>query len=233
MSTATIYEDGTYLLNNPTWHEEDSPWKAKQIGRILRANNIKPATICEVGCGAGGILDCLAQDFDKNVAYTGYELSAAAFAMCQKKERPGLSFFKKDLFEEGDAKFDVVMAIDVIEHVEDYIGFLRKLRARGKYKVLHIPLDLSVQTVLRSSPLLRGRQAVGHIHYFTKETALATLKDTGYEVVDSLYTGGSLELPNRGWRANLMKAPRAVLFSIHRDLTVRLLGGYSLLVLAK
>ena len=99
--------------------------------------------------------------------------------------------------------------------------------------IFHIPLDLSVQTVLRSSPIIKARQSVGHIHYFTKETALETLKDTGYEIVDYFYTGGSLELPNRGWKANVLRFPRKLAFSVNKDLAVRLLGGYSLLVLAK
>lgn len=233
MGTKTVYEDGTYLDNNPTWHEDDSLWKAKQIKKILRKNNVDPSTICEVGCGAGEILNCLANDYSSNVIFSGYEISPQAFEICKKKEKQNLHFFLKDLLDEKDVSFDVIMAIDVLEHVDDYLGFLHRFQAKGEYKVFHIPLDLSVQTVLRSSPILKGRESVGHIHYFTKETALATLKDTGYEVVDYFYTHGSLELPNRGWKAKIMKLPRKLLFSVHQDLTVRILGGFSLLVLAK
>jgi Methyltransferase domain len=233
MNTETIYGDGTYLSKNPTWHEEDSPWKARQIGRMLRKNSIDPSTVCEIGCGAGEILNCLANDYGANVLFSGYEISPQAFELCKTKEKQNLHFFLRDLSDEREDSFDVVMAIDVFEHVEDYCGFLRKLRARGKYKVLHIPLDLSVQTVLRSSPILRRRAAIGHIHYFTKETALATLRDTGYEVVDYFYTHSSLELPNHAWKTNLLKLPRKLFFSIHQDLAVRILGGFSLLVLAK
>lgn len=124
------------------------------------------------------------------------------------------------------------MAIDVFEHVEDYFGFLRSLREKGTYKVFHIPLDLSVQMVLRSSPILRTRSLVGHLHYFTKETALATLKDTGFIIVDYFYTNAS-ELPNRGWKADLLKIPRKLGFLIDQDLTARIFGGFSLMVLAK
>ena len=228
-----IYKDGSYLESNPTWHEEDSPWKAQQIARILGANNISPSTICEVGCGAGEILKCLTMEFGDNVMFSGYELSPQAFEICRKKETQNLKFHLTDLLDEKESTFDVVMAIDVFEHVEDYFRFLRKLRTKGTYKIFHIPLDLSVQTVLRSSPILKGRASVGHIHYFTKETALATLKDTGYDVVDYFYTSGSLELPNRGYKANLLKLPRRLFFSMHQDWAVRILGGFSLLVLAK
>ena len=144
-----------------------------------------------------------------------------------------MTFELSDLLKDDGSYFDIVMAIDVFEHVEDYFGFLRKLREKAEYKIFHIPLDLSVQTVLRSSPIIKGRKFVGHIHYFTKETALETLKDTGYEIIDYFYTGGSLELPNRGWKADLLKIPRKLAFSLDEDLAVRLLGGYSLMVLAK
>lgn len=94
--------------------------------------------------------------------------------MCNRKVRHNLRYFHKDLLDESESGFDVVMAIDVFEHVEDFFGFLRSLREKGTYKIFHIPLDLSVQWVLRSSPLIKQRLSVGHIHHFTKETALAT-----------------------------------------------------------
>jgi hypothetical protein len=227
-----IYEDGTYLDNNPGWHEEDSPWKAKQIDNIIKKNSLNPKTICEVGCGAGEILNQLSK-LNVDGEFIGYEISPQAFELCSKKSKANLTFRLADLLKDDIAHFDIVMAIDVFEHVEDYFGFLRKLKEKAEYKIFHIPLDLSVQTVFRSSPILKGRKRVGHIHYFTKETALETLKDTGYSIIDYFYTGGSLELPNRGWKANLLKIPRKLAFSLNKDLAVRLLGGYSLMVLTK
>ena len=228
-----IYEDGTYLDNNPAWHEEDSPWKAKQIRNIIEKNALNPKKICEIGCGSGEILNQLSERYADGKEFFGYEISPQAFELCNKKSKTNLIFKLSDLFEDNVEYFDIVMAIDVFEHVEDYFGFLKKLKVRAEYKIFHIPLALSVQTVLRSSPIIKGRKSVGHIHYFTKETALETLKDTGYEIIDYFYTGGSSELPNRGWKANLLRIPRKLAFLINKDFTVRLLGGYSLLVLAK
>lgn len=231
MHTKNIYEDGTYLANNPTWGEQDSPWKAGNIERLLKKNDIHPSTVCEVGCGAGAILSCLASRYDKTL-FSGYEISPHALEMCKRRTSHNLRYFHKDLLDDSETGFDVVMAIDVFEHVEDYFGFLRGLREKGTYKVFHIPLDLSVQWVLRSSPITKTRLSVGHLHHFTKETALATLEETGYEVLDYFYTNAS-ELPNRGWKADLLKIPRNLLFSLNQDLTVRVLGGFSLMVLAK
>jgi cyclopropane fatty-acyl-phospholipid synthase-like methyltransferase len=228
-----MYENGTYLRNNATWHAEDSSWKAEQIIQLIKKNGISASTICEIGCGAGEILNELRERFHDEIKLYGYEISAAAFELCKRKAKKNLIFLLRDLLEEDEGGFDIVLAIDVVEHVEDYMTFLRKLRHKGAYKIFHIPLDLSVQSVLRSSPLLVRRKRIGHIHYFTKETALATLKDCGYKVIDFTYTRPSLELPHRGWKANLLKMPRALAFALSQDLGSRLLGGFSLLVLAK
>ena len=188
MGQNTIYEDGSYLSENPTWHEEDSSWKARQIKKILKKYDIISSSVCEIGCGAGEILNCLAKEYGDEVNFSGYDISPQAIQICKKKETKNLHFFLKDILEEKDSYFDVLMAIDVIEHVEDYFGFLRNIRNKATYKIFHFPLDLSVQMVLRSWPLLKLRSTVGHIHYFTKELALATLKDTGYEIIDNFYT---------------------------------------------
>lgn len=227
-----IYFDGTYLENNPTWHQEDAQWKAEQIRKIIEKNRLHPKNICEVGCGSGEVLSRLSESFRKT-ELIGYEISPQAFDLCRKKSKPRLTFRLMDVLEGQSSRFDVVMAIDVIEHVEDYIGFLRGLRSKGEYKIFHIPLDLSVQTVLRSSPIMRTWQLLGHVHCFTKEMAIEALRDTGYEIVDYFYTGAMVDLPNRGWKANLLKIPRKIAFKINKDLTVRLFGGYSLLVLAR
>jgi cyclopropane fatty-acyl-phospholipid synthase-like methyltransferase len=233
MVDEAIYADGTYLANNPGWHEEDSPWKAEQIARILRDNGVSPTAVTEIGCGAGGILHALARHYGPQVELEGYEISPQAFDICKRTETGQVKFFLGDPLAEPDARFDVVLVIDVIEHMDDYFALLRRLRGRARFVVFHIPLDLSVQTVLRSSPILKRRATVGHIHYFTKETALATLQDTGYDIVAHFYTKTDLELANRGWKANLMKLPRRLLYALHRDIAVRLLGGFSLMVLAR
>jgi len=233
MITTRMYENGVYLDRNPSWHEEDSPWKASHVTSILKSNNVRPTSVSEVGCGAGEVLKCLAREYGDAVQFTGYDISPQAYSICRHKQTGNLRFLHRDLLTENVEPVDVLLAMDVIEHVEDYFGFLRALRSKAIHKVFHIPLDLSVQSVFRSTPILRHRASVGHIQYFTKETALATLTDTGYEILDYRYTASALELPHLGWKARLMKWPRRCFYRMHRDLAVRVLGGFSLLVLAR
>src|SRR5215207_606284 len=182
-----IYKSGIYKHNNPTWHVEDSPWKAAHIERMLRRNEISPSTICEIGCGAGEILVCLASAFPQT-QFHGYEVSPQAFALCNEMATDQLTFHLRDLSLEDGAFFDVLLVIDVFEHVDDYLGFLRRIKQRAQAKIFHIPLDLSLLSILRVKPILAVRQSIGHLHYFFKDTAIATLTDCGYHIIDYTYT---------------------------------------------
>jgi cyclopropane fatty-acyl-phospholipid synthase-like methyltransferase len=228
----SIYTDGTYLRNNPVWHADDSAWKAGHIATMLERHALAPQSVCEIGCGAGEILRALSTRLDGNTRFVGYEISSDAYQLCRDKANGRMQFHLANLLDEDEC-FDLVMAIDVFEHVEDYFAFLRKLRAKGRHKIFHIPLELSAQMVARGRPLLEARRSVGHLHHFSKETALATLEDCGYRVIDHSYTSGRTELGNLGWKTQLLKWPREALYRVNPDAAARVLGGYSLLVLAQ
>jgi len=130
------YTDGEYLLANPTWHEEDSPWKAKQIMAMAHRNDLQPRSICEVGCGAGGILEALHTLMPENISFVGYDISPQACAKAKEKEIERLTFHERDLLEDDDF-YDLLLIIDVLEHIEDYFGFLRQIRPRSDYKIFN------------------------------------------------------------------------------------------------
>lgn len=228
-----MYTTNEYIEKHPTYDVEHSPWKAKEIIKILKKNKIKPNSVCEVGCGAGEILNQLYIQMPNNISFVGYEISPQAFKLCKQREKDRINFYLEDLLKNEKAFFDLVLAIDVFEHIEDYLGFLKKLRKKGLYKIFHIPLDLSVQSVLRSSPILKSRSNDGHLHYFTKETAIATLIDTGYEILDYSFTKWSIALPSKSFQSWLMKLPRKIAYKINQDIATRIMGGCSLIVLTK
>lgn len=230
MAAAAMYCDGTYLRNNETWHVEDSAWKARHIAALLSRNGVAFGRACEVGCGAGEVLRQLAAHFD-NAHFVGYELSPQAFRLCAERAAERVSFRHGSPLDDDDA-YDCLLCIDVFEHVEDYLGFLRSLRPRAEWKLFHIPLDLSALAVLREA-MLEGRESAGHLHYFTRDTALATLRDCGYEIVDHCYTAHFLMHAPQTWAEKLRRAVRRLLYAAAPDFAVRLWGGCSLLVLAK
>lgn len=231
MSSANLYLDGEYLLKNPQWHVEESPWKAKQVLRMLRQNDLAPSSICDVGCGAGEVLSQLQKSLDRGSVFRGYDISPQALGLAGSRANEKLQFILGEVRSE-DVFFDLILVLDVIEHLEDYWSFLRQLKLKSRYKIFHIPLDLSVQTIFRQNALVKRRNLYAHLHYFTKETALRTLLDVGYEVLDYFYTPRSIELGSE-FGEKLLNLPRRLCFAIHQDSAARLLGGFSLLVLTR
>lgn len=218
------YTAGAYLTANPEWHVADSPWKADQIFAAL--DGWRPESVCEVGCGAGAILAAL-RDRLPDTRFVGYEISPDALRLAAARACPRLEFRLQDAATATET-YDLMVLMDVIEHVPDPIGFLATLRSRARRVVLHIPLDLSAQSVLRPCKLLAKRSSVGHIHYFTPETALATVRDAGYRITASRYTQ-TFGRPST-MMGRLALLPRQILPA---ELAARVLGGYSLLVSAE
>jgi SAM-dependent methyltransferase len=221
-----IYVNGDYIKNNPNYHLEDSPWKAKQITKIIRKNNITFNNLCEVGCGAGEIISILQNKEFPNVQYTGFDISPDAINIAKQKENDKMHFYCKDIFLEKNAYFDLMLCIDVFEHIEDYYTFLRKLRTHSRYTIFHIPLEMTALSILRLKPILDTWTNVGHLHFFCKDTAIRVLKQCGYTIVANDYTTKLTEEKNQG-----IKIPRPLLYKINKDLCVRLFGAYSMIVL--
>ena len=247
--TQDLYTSGAYLQKNPLWHADESPWKANYVLQIIAKNSIAPKTICDVGCGAGEVLRLVQEGMNEGCIFWGYEISPQAFALCHSRANERLHFKLADIRQEKGAHFDLILLLDVLEHLEDYFTFLREIQPKSEYKIIHIPLDISARTVFRGD-LIKFRAAYGHIHYFTKDLAIQMLKDVGYEVVDYLYTWQSNSI-HFVWNENrnnprklarrlvgfigrtILGVPSQILFAIHKDLAVRVIGRWRLLVLAK
>jgi SAM-dependent methyltransferase len=227
----SIYTNGSYLAKTGgTWHLEDSLFKAQRIASMLaRHGEIKADKICEIGCGAGGILAELQKVLPNHIAYTGYDISPQAHALSSQFSNPNCQFILGDAFADA-SKYDLVLVMDVIEHVEDYFSFLRYTRQKGDWKLYHIPLESYVVGVLRG---FNYWDTLGHLHLFTIETTLRALQHTGHRVVDWILTDGAISLPNKTLRAHIANLIRIPLSKFSTKLTSRILGGYSMLVLAK
>ncbi|MEJ7738572.1 MAG: class I SAM-dependent methyltransferase [Chitinophagaceae bacterium] len=233
-SSNDLYTGGKYFTCHPDWHEEDAAWKADLIYQIIKRNHISAHSMVEVGCGAGGILRALSLK-DANIqSLKGYDISQQAIALAVPKQNDRLTFHNEDYLQVSSEEVDMLLVIDVLEHVDDYYGFLRKLKTRSNRFVFHIPLDLCCRTMIKSHVLLQQRESVGHIHYFCKEMVCWFLQDTGYQVIDWFYTKPVIdEQSPDSLKRRLQKRLRNLSFRLSKDMSAKLWGGYSMMVLAK
>jgi len=233
MGVESRYLDSSYLKQNPDWDRSDAPWKAFHVLKILQDNNIAVQRVCELGCGSGDILASISKKLP-SVTAVGFDISPHLKKFWKEhSENEHLQFVHGDFSKINTEVFDLMLMLDVFEHVRDPFTFLEDARNFARFFVFHIPLDLSASSVARGYPLLDGRRKVGHIHYYTKDLALATLNDTGYEVVEWRYTGASLNSPNRSLITRLVSPFRRFFYFLNRDFAVRVIGGDTLLVLAR
>ena len=227
-----IYLSGNYLLLNPTWDAEQSPWKAKLIQDLLEKHQIKFDKLSEIGCGAGQILVKLAKTYPTKT-FIGFDISPQAHELAKVFASENLQFKLCDFIDGSDDKQEVVICADVFEHVDDYLGFLRSLNKRSRYAVFHIPLDISVIGALIPEIILKTRRKVGHLHYFNRATAEATLETCGYKIIDSQITAGCLEFPDQGALGRAIWLIRKVCHYLSPSFAAQVFGGFSLLVLAE
>ena len=230
------YIDGTYLEKVTDWHAGDSPWKASKILQMLEKNNLKPKSIYDVGCGAGEILVELQKRMDEETELCGYDISPQAISISKKKQNDKLRFYNEDFLTSNASPPDLLLLLDVFEHVPDYMGFLDVLRIKVDWILFHIPLDIAARELLRRSEyMLYMREKFGHLHYFTKDTALATLRDVGYEIIDYYYTDDAetaVKAPRR-LKQKLNYKLRKFVFYWKPDLAASLWSNFNIMVLAR
>ena len=134
-----IYTNGEYFKRHPTWDVEDSSWKARHVHHMIERNKIGGTRIADIGCGAGGVLSELSRLMDPNIRYYGFDISPQAIEIARKHSNDNICFKMEDLLSpNNDEYFDILLIMDVVEHIPDHIDFLRKSRTKALYKIFHI-----------------------------------------------------------------------------------------------
>lgn len=227
-----IYNDHTYLTNNPTWHEEDAIFKADRIERILRKHPIKFESVCEVGCGSGEILVQLQKRFPDAHKWIGYDISSDAIAIAERKSNENLTFELKDIqLVAKEINYDLMLIIDVIEHLDNYFNFLDSIVEKSRYFVFHIPLDMCLWSLMREGILIESKKRVGHIHNFTEDFIKSILNDHGFKIIGQIYTEPIAKV--HSFKQQIVNVMRNILDMINPWLCSKTLGGYSIMLLAE
>jgi SAM-dependent methyltransferase len=226
------YEDGRHLAENPRWHAEDAPLKADAVMRLLATVGWTPASVVDVGCGSGDVLLALRARLDASwgahTTLVGWDTSADAAGLWRPTDRVTLR--RGDALDDG-ATAELVLALDVSEHVEDDVGFLRALGRVAPRAILRMPLDDSWLDQLRPARKLAARERYGHLHAYTRALALARVREAGWTMVATALDRAPPRLDTA--RRRLTDRIRRLGVRLAPGLTVDALGGWSLVVAAE
>ncbi len=188
--------------------------------------------VLDVGCGHGYVLFWLAQRFP-SAQFEGMDTDAAQIAGCQKAAAAmnltnlNFSVGTYHNLRAGD-HFDLIIAIDVLEHVEDDMQMLaalyNHLRPAGNLAI-HVPLRHQRQR--RIFPVFRQHLVADHVRdEYLPDEIQSKVTGTGLEIVTFGYGFGfwgelSFELNNFFWHKPALRAAVALL-----TLPVALVAGY-------
>ena len=135
-------DEKDYYENESFWTKERYLNNDQELIRFKDFYSLIPtsaSTVLDVGCGNGAFLKYL-EDNNSNIISIGYERSQTAIAnkVCKSQIIAGSA----DRIEYPDNSFDVVLALEVIEHLPFgiYESSLKELqRIASKYIIISVP----------------------------------------------------------------------------------------------
>ena len=173
--------------------EENYWWfraRRKTVLSLVKQLNLsKDSKILEIGCSGGPLISILRDEGYINVF--GIDLSENAIEVC--KERGIENTFVMDAVQMGflDNEFDLIIASDILEHIEDDSKALKEwnrvLKTNGRLIVFVPAFQL----------LWSSHDEINH-HYrrYSKQLLLNRLKSTSFGVVRSSYWNFTLFFPS-------------------------------------
>jgi SAM-dependent methyltransferase len=150
--------------------------------------------VLEIGCGSGNFTVLMAAAGHR---VTGVDLHAPYVdtARARLAGYPAVSVMCADATSsEFEAQYDTVVMLDVLEHIEDHIGFMTKLRGAlrpGGRIILKVP---AYQWLMCDMD-----RAIGHFRRYDRPMLKAALAQAGFDLVEQHY----FNLPAvAGWLVN-------------------------------
>jgi 2-polyprenyl-3-methyl-5-hydroxy-6-metoxy-1,4-benzoquinol methylase len=240
MNNIDRYSSGDYTKKNHTYHIEDSEFKWKNFVKILKQSkfNLEEVnSVSDIGCGSGQILIHANNSnlFKKQCVFDGYDINPDAIDAA-KKNSSNLNFLNEDFVNLKEIKRNLIIAADVFEHVQDTYKFLKKLKDKGDFFLFNIPLEISLFSMIRKKNIFKHSfENVGHLHFYTKRTALLTLENIGFKILNSNLVNNRFEefKKNKKLHSLIINIPQYILEKLGKNLACSIFGGYSLVVLAK
>jgi len=168
------------------WHVGRRHIIAQFVETICREVKDRRPRILDVGCGTGANLLMLSKYGDAE----GVDISPDALSFCRER---GLDKVKLGAAEElpyDDGTFDLVTALDVVEHMDDDLACLREMRRvlrPGGRVLLFVPTFMFLWGVQDDVSNHRRRYRLPQLH--------RVLEQAGFEVERSTYANITFFMP--------------------------------------
>jgi SAM-dependent methyltransferase len=143
---------------------------ANVLGRLLEGK--ERARLLDFGCGCGGNTAFFASQ--PNLEVVGVDINERAIEFCRERGLANVELIPMEGWEPEPEAFDAVVALDVLEHIEDHVGVLRTLWKGVK------PGGFVLATVPAFMSLWSGHDvSLHHFRRYTKHTLDDLARDAG------------------------------------------------------
>jgi 2-polyprenyl-3-methyl-5-hydroxy-6-metoxy-1,4-benzoquinol methylase len=165
--------------NDYWWHKG----KLNLIDSLLKKylpNANKNPNILEIGCGTGQVMTVL----KKYGIVTGMDVASTALSLC--KERGFVNLIQADITTVNENtiqnKFDVIVALDILEHVQDdllALSNMQKLLTDNGLLILSVPAHKFLWSI--------HDEALQHKRRYQKYELIKKLEDCNFSIIKNTY----------------------------------------------
>ncbi len=161
-----------------------SAWKWQHLELLVRSAGASPRSILEFGCGSGEMLELAGRAFPEAVLH-GIDLAERMLAMASERLPRGRFIAGGvETLAAWPEPVDLVLAVDILEHLEDPRPAARALGGAGRLVALKIPLERRVLRLgFRRQRPGPAHHIAGHLHFWTLAESRALLAAAGLEIV--------------------------------------------------
>ncbi len=158
--------------------------KHRLIGyHVFFANNVKESdTVLDIGCGNGA----LAFDVAKKAKFvTGIDIETKNIEKAKRKHSaPNMRFIAGDATKDlSDEKFDVIILSNVLEHIEDSVGFMKSIKGLASTYLMRVPMiDRDWVPLLKKEMGIEWRLDLTHYREYTATMFEGEMTAAGYTI---------------------------------------------------
>jgi predicted TPR repeat methyltransferase len=190
---------------------------------MLSALKIEEFSILDYGCGSGSVIDKCSRLLIAKHFY-GYD----PFYVHETSENKDNVTFSSELNEQNF--YNLIMALDVVEHLQDLDKFLELASKHSGYLYLHVPLEINFYSIL-SGDHVKTFRTFGHINFFTEELLLERLRSHGFSTVSINYLNTMQAINPKSLMGHLRKWLASVVFMMSIKYCAKLLNGITVSIL--
>lgn len=176
------FNERTYIEHNPTLGYEDVNYKFSYIQKLLDELNFnnQEISILDVGGGGGFLGKVIVEYFMSRGCKVNFYALDVSLKMLevQKSNNPYITDVFNCYLDElaVDVPFDLLLMIDVIEHIPNKDAASQKIQQICNYALYNIPSEVNLMALLKNVYMKNNyykmqRDSLGHLHFFTYKTA--------------------------------------------------------------